>query len=49
VLSASLPPTLAELRRITGDDAKIMLGIDRGGAWPNVFRTCREANVDWVT
>ncbi|HET6949043.1 MAG TPA: hypothetical protein VFI47_01615 [Acidimicrobiales bacterium] len=48
-LSTSLPATLAELRRITGDDAKIMLGFDRGGAYPNVFTTCRKANVDWVT
>lgn len=48
-LSASLPATLAELRTITGDQAKIMLGFDRGGAYPNVFTTCRQAGADWVT
>jgi hypothetical protein len=48
-LSSSLPATLAELRAITGPDAKIMLGFDRGGAYPNVFTTCRDANVDWIT
>jgi hypothetical protein len=48
-LSTSLPATLAELRAITGPDAKIMLGFDRGGAYPAVFTTCRKANVDWIT
>jgi transposase len=48
-LSTSLPGTLAELRAITGDDAKIMLGFDRGGAYPAVFTTCRDAHVDWIT
>jgi hypothetical protein len=48
-LSVSLPATLAELKRITGDDTKIMLGFDRGGAYPSVFTACRDANVDWIT
>ena len=48
-LSTSLPATLDELRKITGDEAKIMLGFDRGGAYPTVFTTCRKANVDWIT
>ena len=48
-LSVSLPATLAELRAITGPDAKIMLGFDRGGAYASVFTVCREANVDWIT
>jgi hypothetical protein len=48
-LSTSLPATLTELRAITGPDAKIMLGFDRGGACPNVFTTCRQAGVDWIT
>jgi hypothetical protein len=48
-LSVSLPATLAELRAITGDDAKIMLGFDRGGAYASVFRTCRDSNADWIT
>ena len=29
--------------------AKIMLGFDRGGAYPQVFRHCREQDVHWVT
>jgi hypothetical protein len=45
----SLPPTLAELRRITGDTTTIMLGFDRGGAYPAVFTACRDAGVDWIT
>jgi hypothetical protein len=48
-LSVSLPATLAELRAITGEDAKIMLGFDRGGAYPSVFTACRKENVDWIT
>ncbi len=48
-LSVSLPPTLAELRRITGDTTTIMLGFDRGGAYPAVFTACRDAGVDWIT
>jgi transposase len=48
-LSVSLPATLAELRAITGEDAKIMLGFDRGGAYASVFTVCREENADWIT
>jgi hypothetical protein len=48
-LAATLPPALAELRNITGKDAKIMLGFDRGGAYPQVFRACRQAGADWIT
>ena len=48
-LSVSLPATLAALRAITGPDAKIMLGFDRGGASPSVFTACRDAGVDWIT
>jgi transposase len=48
-LSSSLPATLAELRAITGPDAKIMLGFDRGGSYPTVFTTCRTHHVDWIT
>ena len=28
---------------------KIMLGFDRGGAYAQVFRHCREQDVHWVT
>ncbi len=48
-LSVSLPATLTELRQITGKDAKIMLGFDRGGAYASVFTVCREQDVDWIT
>ena len=47
-LAATLPPALAELKKITGG-AKIMLGFDRGGAYPQVFRACRQAGADWIT
>jgi transposase len=48
-LSVSLPPTLAELKHITGENTKIMLGFDRGGSYPSVFGVCRDAGVDWIT
>ena len=47
-LAATLPPALAELKKITGG-ARIMLGFDRGGAYPQVFRACRQAGADWIT
>ncbi len=40
-LSQTLPGVLAQLRAVTGDHAKIMLGFDRGGSYPGVFRACR--------
>ncbi len=48
-LSATLPLALAELKRAAPDGAKILLGFDRGGAYPQVFRHCREQGVHWVT
>jgi hypothetical protein len=48
-LSTTLPGALAQLRTITGPTAKIMLGFDRGGAYPVVFTACRDAGVDWIT
>lgn len=48
-LTKTLPGALAELRAITGDDAKIMLGFDRGGAYASVFTACRDADADWIT
>jgi Transposase protein len=48
-LSTSLPATLDQLRAIVGPDAPIMLGFDRGGAYPAVFGTCRQANAHWIT
>ena len=48
-LTKTLPPALAELRAVIGGDARIMLGFDRGGAYPSVFTACRAAAADWVT
>jgi hypothetical protein len=48
-LTVTLPRALAELRKAAGHGTKIMLGFDRGGAYPQVFRHCREQEVHWVT
>jgi hypothetical protein len=48
-LSVTLPKALAELKKAAGAGAKIMLGFDRGGAYPQVFRHCRDQQVHWVT
>jgi hypothetical protein len=44
-----MPAVLAQLREVTGPDAPILLGFDRGGAYPVAFRACRDAGVDWLT
>ncbi|HLQ52962.1 MAG TPA: hypothetical protein VK162_01680 [Streptosporangiaceae bacterium] len=48
-LSVTLPKALAELKKAAGPGAAIMLGFDRGGAYPQVFKHCREQDVHWVT
>ena len=48
-LTATLPKALAELGKAAGPGAKIMLGFDRGGAYAQVFRHCRDQEVHWVT
>ena len=48
-LSTTLPLALAELKKAAGPGGKIMLGFDRGGAYPQVFRHCRDQQVHWVT
>ncbi len=48
-LTVSLPRALAELKKAAGPGAQIMLGFDRGGAYAQVFRHCREQDVHWVT
>jgi len=48
-LAVTLPPVLAQLRQVTGPDAPVLLGFDRGGSFPVVFRACRAAGADWVT
>src|SRR6266568_762943 len=48
-LAATLPPVLAQLRQVTGPEAKILLGFDRGGSYPVAFRAIRDQRADWVT
>ena len=48
-LTVTLPKALAELKKAAGPGAQIMLGFDRGGAYAQVFRHCREQDVHWVT
>ncbi len=48
-LTSTLPKALAELKKAAPPGAAIMLGFDRGGAYPQVFRHCRDEGVHWVT
>ena len=48
-LTVTLPLALAELKKAAPPGARIMLGFDRGGAYAQVFRHCREQEVHWVT
>ena len=48
-LSVTLPKALAELAKAVPPGTPVMLGFDRGGAYPAVFRHCREQQVHWVT
>jgi hypothetical protein len=48
-LSVTLPKALAELNKTVPAGTTIMLGFDRGGAYPAVFTHCQENNVHWVT
>jgi hypothetical protein len=48
-LAVTLPKALAELKKAAPPGAAIMLGFDRGGAYPQVFRHCREQDVHWVS
>ncbi len=48
-LTVTLPRALAELKKAAGPGAKIMAGFDRGGAYAQVFRHCRDQDVHWVT
>ena len=48
-LSVTLPKALAELARAVPTGTPIMLGFDRGGAYPAVFAHCRDNGVHWVT
>jgi hypothetical protein len=48
-LASNLPGVLKQLRQVLGPHAPILLGFDRGGAYPSVFTTCRDAGADWVS
>ena len=48
-LAATLPGALAQLRQVLGEQAKILLGFDRGGSYPVAFRAIRDARAGWVT
>src|ERR1019366_767171 len=48
-LSSNLGGVLAQLRVVLGPDAPILLGFDRGGSYPPVFTTCRDAGAHWVS
>src|SRR5665647_1270572 len=48
-LASNLPGVLAQLRQVLGPHAPILLGFDRGGSYPCVFTTCRDAGADWVS
>jgi hypothetical protein len=48
-LSVTLPKALAELKKAVPPGTPVMLGFDRGGAYPAVFAHCRQNNVHWVT
>ena len=48
-LVSTLPGVLTQLREVLGPDAPILLGFDRGGAYPAAFTACRDAGADWVT
>src|SRR5665647_473995 len=48
-LVSTLPGVLAQLRQVLGPDLPILLGFDRGGAYPSAFTTCRNAGAHWVT
>src|SRR5680860_1567310 len=48
-LASTLPGVLAQLRHVIGPDAPVLLGFDRGGAFPVAFRACRDAGAHWVT
>src|SRR5260370_1924 len=48
-LAVALRRALAELTKAAGPAAQIMVGFDRGGAYAQVFRHCRDQQVHWVT
>jgi hypothetical protein len=47
-LAKSMPAALKQLRQILGEDASILLGFDRGGAYPEAFKACDAEGAHWV-
>ncbi len=48
-LVTTLPGVLTQLRQVIGPDVPVLLGFDRGGAYPAAFTACRDAGAHWVT
>jgi len=48
-LSRTLPPALGRLRDATGPGRPLLLGFDRGGAYPAVFTQIRAQDAHWIT
>ncbi len=48
-LASNLPGVLTQLRAVIGADAPVLLGFDRGGAYPVAFTACRDAGADWIS
>ena len=48
-LPVTLPKALAELKKAVPPGTPVMIGFDRGGAYAQVFRHCREQQVHWVS
>ena len=48
-LVSTLPAVLTQLRQVLGPHAPVLLGFDRGGAYPSAFTACRDAGAHWVT
>ncbi len=47
-LGVGMRGPIAALREICGE-RRVMIGFDRGGAFPSVFSELREAGMDWIT
>jgi DNA-binding CsgD family transcriptional regulator len=48
-LVATLPGVLGQLREVIGPHGQVLLGFDRGGAYPSTFLACRAAGAHWLT
>ena len=47
-LAGGMLDPIDQLREICGE-RRLMIGFDRGGAYPKAFRALRERGIDWVT